>query len=409
MADIHRITIRYYSETDIYHHQIDNRPLKDINQRIELVNSDLEQVFSEVHSARGAFASLNERISRVVDENGVFSSSDLVIPANHIVDSDPVSALDPSYLNQKVAMALFERDKLSQIDDRATYFKIKLDDEDNYYSGKVRFVSGKTIRMYRLPTSQEGENVIFIDTVFPHDRLHQHRYHQMIRVREGNLFKIPFDNDKIVPGSVRVWLGGQQIRKSSYEEVSETKNGRITHVKIVEGEDLIDLDLDDLWVEYEICPLWDSVAIDPIYSGIGIPSRYEHTLSTIDGSDLKQMVFDSNYLFWLVDISHLNIVVPYDKCMLFVTEDSWPTTSSPYGGTYRRYGEEWDIIRIGGGLFLRWRYDVSGDMGNSDSGYLEWLTEMGSGTKESPNFRSAPVNLTGGERMDLIYYAKFNK
>lgn len=189
MPDINKITEVLYNGLYPYHVHYDNLPLKNILQRIDLVNHQVDINSDILRGAGGSVGSLSNRLSVSLHDNGKIISSSVDNSLHNIGHHKDGSYGGISYVRMKEE----ERDKLSRIQSEANKLYLEIEDKidsgnllssPNYYTvdtGKLKFKSSDTVFFnYEAPTTVEvGQNiagVIKAHCVFPANAVHRHFY-----------------------------------------------------------------------------------------------------------------------------------------------------------------------------------------------------------------------------------------
>lgn len=405
MADLNSIPVRWYQDNvDRYTADVDNRPLEDLNGRVNLVNTDLETTKTEVREARGSQSSVGNRLDVSLNDDGTLKSEALTgIPAIAVDEQESVPPVD----DDRVWMTRGEQTKLSLITEQANRILLGLNQSEPT-DGIVRLVLGNTLRGAMQP-SGEGTTIMFLDTVFSGDRLHEHKYQQEFLQYSSGIALFPNQEDDVISGSVRLYLNGQVQSPSCWEEYTDTNTGKVIGVYITEDADMIDLSSDRLWVDYDVRVRLSSES--PLSSGIsGSSARWEHTIDQTYDLKLVDLPLSSTvqqrYQFWLFDVTELVFAGAYENYMLFVTNEKREDSS---GHVFASYGIDWDLITISGNTYLRWRYDRNPGATSgipdptSTPDRWEFLVNQGAGTTLVDADKFAPFDLANEAHLDLLY------
>lgn len=404
MANINSIPIRFYNTSDPYTSTVDNRPIEDLNARIVMVNTHLESLFLEIVSARGSEQSLNQRLSASllanggIDPNATFN----VLAANVVEENTPSE-------NDRVWMTRKEKYKLSLIENGSNVFRILLPNENSPLEGDVRLIVGNTIRISRKP-SKDGKDLLYIDTVLSADRLHEHRYDQRILSFNDGIANIDLSGEKIISGSLKVFLNGIRLRKDQFLEIVDS-DGSIVGFEISDTDLIIDLAFDSLTVDYDITPSIYDKSTSFIQHGNGSIKRYQKMVNSLDLVDISLPIGSSGaqpFLYWMFDITNLNILPPYERFMLFITND---TRILSDGRVQASYGIDWDIVELSGKKYIRWRYDSNpGATSGIPDEFVtperwHFLVNHGYGNMESPATQFATFDIDVDYHFEFFYYS----
>lgn len=192
---------------DPYHWEYDNLPLKNILDRIDIINLAVDNVIAEMRDAIGTQGSVANRLNQSIDEDGNLKSA-AIDEAQHSIE-------DHTDTDDYVRMTKVQSDKLDTIAYNASSVTLKVytDDTDfvEFAAGEVQFKPSDTI----TPVV-ESSNVVKFNMAFPTSAAHAHFY---------GLAPVPSDivdpdyiNYKVnstptpyVAGSLRVYINGIRI------------------------------------------------------------------------------------------------------------------------------------------------------------------------------------------------------
>ena len=397
MADISNITLRRYgTQVSPYDSDKANEPIEDLHAMIQIVNAESGSNASILNDAKGDTGSLAARLDVSLNPDGSIKSD--------AIDNVPIDNIDfeaEGAPTDRVLPTRADLDKINGVQSEANKFTVQIGNSE-IFAGNVILNPGKTVVMTPRRRS-DGVIVIDIDTVFAGDRIHEHRNYQECKAFAGSgVAMIPNKDDNPIPGTMRVFLNGMMLRRQSFEEYYDPTTKKIVGARIIEKSEAIKLDVDSLWFEYSIRPMaagqassekkplavfdYDVVADDLInlYLPLGDPSA-------------------SLYKFWMIKLPDA-VKAPYDLMQLFVSEDAFPHAGPSKGLTFRRYGQDWDVVTLSGIRYLRWRYDQTAPVNGPVSGNTyDFLATIGSGSTAEPNERFAPTPLSVGVRIALFY------
>lgn len=336
--------IRYYQDGEPYSREIDNRPLHDLADGLTAINVDLIDVQDELEAARGD-STLEDKLQHF-DDDGVLAEDG--------IGEHPIS--EHSDTDDYVRMTADERIKLAGVSSLSNRLQLHVDEPGAVgIDGDVVIQGGQSIRIVKVPTSSDV-NLIRIDTAFSPDRIHEHRYGVRITRFDGTTATIP-NGESYIAGSLCVFLNGLMLPRNEYTEVSPFTSFRLSTRQV-------DLSRDVLTVSYEAPPSWDELTSDPSWTWKPAVKRWvrdtrlgQDDVTKASISFVLEDGTEATADAWMIDISSLEIVEPYDLFRLF------------RNGTLVYYGIDWDIVTLDGKGWLRWRY-------YGDSSDLEaWLIE----------------------------------
>jgi len=216
MPEINLIPEVLYAAEQPYHFHYDNLPLKNILDRIDLVNSQVDINTNNLRGSSGTVGSLSNRLSVSLGNDGTLNTvavdNSLHNIAKH-VDGDDGGL---TY----VRMLESERDKLALIDSDANDISVEVQTISTtvlFSSGTVRFQPSDTVTL-----SVEAPDIVKINSAFPSDAAHQHNYdltpaHQVPATPDYTNYKTTSLNTPFVTGSLRVHVNG--VRLSSTGQV----------------------------------------------------------------------------------------------------------------------------------------------------------------------------------------------
>jgi len=400
MANLNEIPLRKYGGMDtIWNYERANEPLEDLFRMIRLVNGDLDAYAQDFENAKGSAETLADRLAVSIEDDGTLKPGAVVsFPIANVIEenSGPYNGAD------KIHFTRSEKTKLSSMGSRANRFTIRVDQSDPI-EGEVTFRVGRMLKVSAIRDS-DGETVLRLDTRFSADALHEHRYAIRVLNYSNGIAFMPDDEDTPIPGTILLYVNGQRIRRSGYEEYFDG-NGVLRGIRILEQADSISLQKDDIEFDYltRTRPL-DGSTVDSTVSLLLDHDLVAEDLRQVklpDGSPIQ-----STFYYWLIDISDTQID-NFAQAKLFVSEHPYTSGAPIKGMTLRRYGQEWDVVTLGGRRFIRWRYQDGSSVSTNPSiedKYANWLflTQEGSGTEEAPNTKQALANINIGYRLSLF-------
>jgi hypothetical protein len=402
MANIDQITIRRFgSQVSPYDHEKANEPIDDLASVIAIVNAESSSNHEVLEQARGGTGSLSERLDVSLNQDGTIKPE--------AIESVPIAAVaeqDTDSSSDKVIPTRGQLDKLEEIAPRANRFTMRLGDGESF-DGNVVLSHGETI-VARSTRRSDNTTVLHLDTAFSGDRIHEHRTYQDCRTMSSDgIALIPNSADDPIPGTVRVYLNGIMMRRSSFVERVDPATKRISGVQISERPETIDLTEDALWFEYAVRPERSSSSSQEALVATRL-SVFDHDVTASDLTGVYLPLNDSAgtlYRYWMIKIPD-DVSLPYEGLQLYVSEDAYPHLGPIKGLTMRRYGQDWDVATLSGVRYVRWRYDQAAPEGGPTSGSAgyDFLAKFGSsGSPSSPNERYAVAPLSVGVRMSLFY------
>ena len=218
MPDINSIPEVLYNPLDPYHWTFDNLPLKNIQTRLELINSAVDINSNILRNSIGTAGTLAGRLSVSLQETGelkaeavdnTFHNIAYHTDGSIVVDGEPVDF---------VRMLLAERDKLELISDEATALSISfpgISDIIVYSDENVNFSNSDTVTWTVLEN-----NVVQAHLAFPPTAAHRH-YYDIIPVSADIItpdhinYKTTSVATPFMEGSLRVYVNGIKLSESS--------------------------------------------------------------------------------------------------------------------------------------------------------------------------------------------------
>lgn len=162
MPNIDLISPVYYGPNDPYHWEVDNLPLKAINDRQELINLALDQVIQQMTDAIGTQGSLSNRLNQSINPDGSLIQG-AVDATMHTMD-------DHTDTDNFVRMSKAQSDKLDGIASDATSLQIQADSV-TFDAGTLMIEDSTTIT-----ASVTAPNILKFNMAFPVEAAHQHYY-----------------------------------------------------------------------------------------------------------------------------------------------------------------------------------------------------------------------------------------
>ncbi len=202
MPNIDLISPVYYNPNDPYHWEVDNLPLKAINDRQELINLALDQAIQQLADAAGTQGTFANRIDQSINPDGSLKSS-AVDDTMHTMD-DHTDTLN------YVRMTKAQSDKLDGVASGATNLEIEADSV-TFDSGTLVIQASTTIT-----PSVTGPNILKFNMAFPAEAAHQHFYG--LTPAPANISTPDYINYKTtsmstpcMDGTLRVYINGVRI------------------------------------------------------------------------------------------------------------------------------------------------------------------------------------------------------
>lgn len=226
MPSIELIPVHLYQPTDPYNHQVDNRPLLDLIDRILLVNSQVDVDSIILQNAQGTQGNLANRLAQSINDDGSLKTSAVDATehniAHHTDGSVTVNDVPISY----VRMLNAERAKLTEISAGANNLDILVVLNTVAPSGlpsQISVISVSEVEYldgtFKLKPSDsiyfevDTEGAISAHTDFPSTVRHIHNYdiipaHQNVTTPDYKNYKVTTAGTPYRVGSLRVYING---------------------------------------------------------------------------------------------------------------------------------------------------------------------------------------------------------
>lgn len=259
MPRIELIPEVYYNPLDPYHHEYDNLPLKNINDRQNLINLAVDAYAADMREAAGTQGSLSNRLNQSIDENGDLRDT-AIDETLHSIGAHTDGIYDSV---EYVRMLKAERDKLELIADEAKDVSLQFNTISTEYlfdNGLVTFEDSDTVTWEVL-----GGNLIKANSAFPADAAHLHYYdlepvHDNIGDPDYQNYKSTLMATAYIDGSLRVYINGIKLSESAEVYVpgpdgpdgtwyltsftSDASNGLFELNRPIDPDDVIRIDFD---------------------------------------------------------------------------------------------------------------------------------------------------------------------
>lgn len=223
-----------YQPNDPYHHDFDNKPIKSLVERDNIIIGALNALRNIVIASGGNLGDLATRLNQSIDPNGNLKPSSVDEAnhniANHIDGRRQISQQEIDYFNSLgysvndnpkfVRILEEERAKLALVSEEANKLNISITPDGSpkhlIDNGEVNFQSSDTIGV-----SVDNNNVVKFNSKFPVSVAHQHYY----QVEPFTTNRIDYSINGISSfkqGSLRVYVNGCRIEQCSSD--CEDKN-----------------------------------------------------------------------------------------------------------------------------------------------------------------------------------------
>lgn len=218
-----------YKPSDPYHYDFDNKPIKTLVERDNLILGVVNVLKSIIERAGGDLGSLPMRLEQSIDPEGNIKPQAVDEVghniASHVDGRIQISQQEVDYYtslgyavtdNPKFVRYLEEeRAKLSLISDEANHLFVSVSEEDSSKkvidNGEINFQSSDTIGVLI-----DDNNVIKFNSKFPISVAHQH-YYQVEPYTEDNINYSISGIPLFREGSLRVYINGFRIEECSQD------------------------------------------------------------------------------------------------------------------------------------------------------------------------------------------------
>lgn len=386
--------VRYFVSVDRYNYQVDNRPLQDLDDNVRLVYSELQTLQGNFASALGDNVDLTSVVH--VDGEGKISADVL-----------PLHSADLLYASDTNAVyTVTEQVKLENISPNANVFKLRVGSTGSWLDGQIQIEGGRTLRVVHVPTVEGREKRIRLDTTFPPDKIHEHKYFRQIVKIDNNIGQIP-GSDEYIAGSLQIYINGIALSALQFSEEVDSVTGKRTRFRLAPSV-VLNIAKDFMWVSYEVKPNWQDTAPDPLLLSTGRPQIQRWIRDSCLGGSAEDAPSSQSIIIpynngertipsiWMIDITDFDLKVPYDMFQLFVN------------GTLVHYDNDWDIVSFDNKVWLRWRYPVADSEGNIEP-ISNWFNESYEDGDEATNVARgfATFNLEEGWELVLYYFGNW--
>ncbi len=208
MPRIESFTPITYNANDPYHFERDNIPLKNINDRIELINFTVDQIADQVRDSIGNAGTLQNRLNQSLESNGDLKAS-AIDEAEHSIESHTDT-------DNYVRMTRAQSDKLNSVQVDANNLKVKVVEENaTEHTFETNVMTAASSDSIKLVVNGQ---VVTWETVFDTAGIHRHYYN--ITPVDQDLVDPDYINYKVantteptvfIAGSLRVTINGVRI------------------------------------------------------------------------------------------------------------------------------------------------------------------------------------------------------
>jgi hypothetical protein len=203
MPDIELIPVPLYDPLDVYHHVTDNRPLRGLIDRQEVMNSSLDDNSEILREAAGTQGTLANRLSQSLEEDGSLKLT-AIDAALHSIEAHEDTV-------DFVRMTAAERAKLTLVSDDATALKL-LVDTTTFDNETVELINSDTVTW-----TVQAPNQIKADLTFPASAAHAHFYDRtpvQVDVDDFANWKTTSVATPFVEGTLRVYINGIRVSET---------------------------------------------------------------------------------------------------------------------------------------------------------------------------------------------------
>jgi hypothetical protein len=232
MPDLSTIPDVFYQPDDPYNWVYDNKPLKNLADRLMLVNTEVDNNSNVLRQAVGSQGTLANRLAQSMEDDGSLRTSALDEAthsiAAHTDGSGTVSAGQLTALNALgysvtnpvgfVRMMLAERNKLALISDDATALKLQVITEDGTFNfaDQTVIVENSTTLEWQVT----APNRLKAHVSIPLESAHSHHYdlapvHDNLGTPNYTNYKVTSLATPFITGSLRVYVNGTRLGKGA--------------------------------------------------------------------------------------------------------------------------------------------------------------------------------------------------
>ncbi len=197
MPRIELIDVPLHQPEDPYHYEFDNLPLKSLNTRMELINSALDNIVSQMRDAIGTQNTVANRLNQSIDADGNLKTS--------AIDEALHSIEEHEDTDDYVRMTSAERAKLEDISEGATDVTIT-NGETEFSSGTVIFSDSTSILIERV-----APNTIKWNLAFDTAAAHQHHCGLEPVSVTSTSYKVNSSSTPFIDGSLKIFVNGVRV------------------------------------------------------------------------------------------------------------------------------------------------------------------------------------------------------
>jgi len=210
MPRLYLVEDELYNGMDPYHVDFDNKPIKSLLKKLEILNDAVDLSSDLLRDGAGTQGTISNRINQSIDEDGNLKDT-AVDEALHSIGAHTEGLYNGT---EYVVMTKAERDKLTLIADEATSVKISFDSPSStvtFDDTTIVFEDSDTVSW-----SIEGPNKVQAVTTFPLSAAHNHFYnltpvHANIVTPDYTNYKVTSMSTPFMEGSLRVCINGIYI------------------------------------------------------------------------------------------------------------------------------------------------------------------------------------------------------
>lgn len=266
MPEINKIPEVLYQANQPYHFHYDNLPLKNILQRIDLVNAQVDINSDILRGCSGSVGNLANRLDVSINDDGSLKEDAINESLHNIAYHTDGSREGVEY----VVMQKSERDKLQLIESEANKLEIQVNDSlyDDISLGTITLSTGivKFESSNSILFDFESPNIIKAHSAFPPEAAHKHHYNVVpahLNSSEPDYinFVTSSVNTAFIAETLRVYINGirvgtQEVLVPDYDDFSNStltkiedsnpEDGTFTLNRALSENDIIIIDFDEL-------------------------------------------------------------------------------------------------------------------------------------------------------------------
>ena len=226
MPDLNALPVPQYNATQPYHWEYDNRPLKTLSDRDELINGVVDTHSEILRNCSGTVGTLANRLNQSVEEDGNLKTTAVNQTLHNIAEhgdgSKTVSGSELSDYNTLgyigvvnpvpfVRMLEAERDKLSLVADEATNIVVNVNTPSLIYTFGDGINTLDLIESDSISWTFEGPNSVKPEIKFSIAFAHRHYYNLDPITSDYQNYQVNMPSTPYMEDTLRVYINGVRL------------------------------------------------------------------------------------------------------------------------------------------------------------------------------------------------------